>query len=111
MSSPDQTREAALKGAPAPPPPPSPPLHGSEEAAAAAADRTRDPEERVAVAGTADVGGEGGGGGKHEGRVPGKPAALKPSHYDELMHPKAAEDSAAVHGRDAKKHGHTRRDE
>ena len=111
MSSPDQTREAALKGAPAPPPPPSPPLHGSEEAAAAAADRTRDPEERVAVAGTAAVGGEGGGGGKHEGRVPGKPAALKPSHYDELMHPKAAEDSAAVHGRDAKKHGHTRRDE
>ena len=60
--------------------------------------------------GEADLEG-GGGGAQREGRAPGKPAALKPSHYDELVHPKAAQDSAAVHGRDAKKHGHTKRSE
>ena len=95
--------EAALKGAP---PPPGPSLHDSDEAAAAASDRPSAPEDRAAV-GTPAVGGEGGVGGvHHEGRAPGKPAALKPSHYDELVHPKEAQDSAALRGRDAKKHGH-----
>ena len=103
--------EAALKGAPSPPPPPpGPPLHGSDEAAAAASGRARAPDEPLA-AGTPAVGGEGGVGGawaQHEGRVPGRPAALKTSHFDELVHPKAAQDSAAVRGRDAKKQGHAK---
>lgn len=115
--SPPPSRDEALKGdVRGPPPPPGPPLHGSEEAAARAADRTLPPEERPEegkghVAAPA-VGGEGGVGGReHEGRVPGKPSALKPSHYDELVHPKSAEESAAVRNRDAKKHGHTKRGE
>jgi len=46
----------------------------------------------------------------HEGRTPGKPAALKPSHWDELVQPRGAEDSAAVRNRDAKKQGHTKKE-
>jgi len=64
------------------------------------------------VRGTPAVSGEGGvGGAQNEGRAPGRPAALKPSHFDELVHPKAAAASAAVRGRDSKKHGHAVRHE
>ena len=97
MSTPSRD-EAPLKGAPVPPPPPDPPLHGSKDEE----EQGQQQQEERHHKGL-------GVGGEHEGRTPGKPQALKPSHWDELVHPKDAADSAAVRNRDAKKQGHTKK--